>query len=78
MSDEKYYLQVEQELKESLRDKALWSKCMALARDDETEAKAKYIQKRVSQLKKKELQKKAKQFATKILKRIENGVRSWD
>ena len=78
MSDEKYYLQVEQELKESLIDKALWSKCMALARDDETEAKAQYIQKRVSQLKKKELQTKAKNFATKILKRIENGVRFWD
>ena len=39
MFDEKYYLQVEKELKDYMRDEALWSKSMILAKDDETEAK---------------------------------------
>ena len=65
MSDEKYYLQVEQELKESKRDEALWSKSMILAKDDEAEAKLQYIKARVAKLQKEEVVMKTKLTATK-------------
>ena len=48
LNDEKYYLQVEKELKDYMRDEALWSKSMILAKDDETEAKVQYIKARVA------------------------------
>ena len=50
LNDEKYYLQVEKELKDSIRDEALWSKSMILAKDDEAEAKVQYIKARVTKL----------------------------
>ena len=65
MFDEKYYLQVEQELKESKRDEALWSKSMILAKDDEAEAKLQYIKARVAKLQKEEVVMKTKLTATK-------------
>ncbi len=52
LNDEKYYLQVEKELKDYMRDEALWSKSMILAKDDEAEAKVQYIKARVVQLQK--------------------------
>ena len=54
MSDEKLYLQVENELKGKPRkytDKALMSKAMAVSGGDETKAKYKYIELRVQKLK---------------------------
>jgi len=66
MFDEKYYLQVEQELKESKRDEALWSKSMILAKDDEAEAKLQYIKARVAKLQKEEVVMKTKSTATEI------------
>ena len=65
MSDEKYYLQVEQELKESKRDEALWSKSMILAKDDEAEAKLQYIKARVAKLQKEEVVMKTKEVVMK-------------
>ena len=50
LNDEKYYLQVEKELKDSIRDEALWSKSVILAKDDEAEAKVQYIKARVTKL----------------------------
>ena len=65
MFDEKYYLQVEKELKDSIRDEALWSKSIILAKDDEAEAKVQYIKARVAKLQKEEVVMKTKLTATK-------------
>ena len=67
MSDEKYYLQVEQELKESKRDEALWSKSMILAKDDEAEAKVQYIKARVKNLQAEAITKIVKKAAIVVL-----------
>ena len=66
LNDEKYYLQVEKELKDSIRDEALWSKSMALAKDDEIEAKVQYIKARVAQLQKEEVGTKTKGIVKKL------------
>ena len=68
LNDEKYYLQVEKELKDFMRDEALWSKSMILAKDDETEAKVQYIKARVAQLQTKEVTKDFFTIALKVAK----------
>ena len=65
LNDEKYYLQVEKELKDHMRDEALWSKSMTLAKDDEIEAKVQYTKARVARLQTKEV---TKDFFTKVVK----------
>jgi len=65
-NDEKYYLQVEKELKDSIRDEALWSKSMILAKDDEEEARVQYIKARVAQLQKEEVGTKTKEIVKKL------------
>ena len=70
LNDEKYYLQVEQELKESKRDEALWSKSMTLAKDDEAEAKVQYIKARVAKLQKQEVGGKVKEKVNEVLPTI--------
>ena len=65
MSDEKLYLQVENELKGKPRkytDKALMSKAMAVSGGDETKAKYKYIELRVKKLKEIKEAKEAKEL----------------
>jgi|TARA_B110000438_G_C15412619_1_gene478275 hypothetical protein len=51
MADEEFYLQVENELKESFKDEALWSKAKHLAKEDEKETEIQYTKLRVTQLK---------------------------
>jgi len=51
MSDEKYYVRVNEELTNDKVNKALWTKAMMLSDNDKTEAKAKYIPLRIEQLK---------------------------
>ena len=68
LNDEKYYLQVEKELKDFMRDEALWSKSMILAKDDETEAKVQYIKARVAQLQRKKATKKFDLILIKLVK----------
>ena len=70
LNDEKYYLQVEKELKDSKRDEALWSKSMTLAKDDEAEAKVQYIKARVAQLQKQEVGGKVKEKVNEVLPTI--------
>ncbi len=67
LNDEKYYLQVEKELKDYMRDEALWSKSIILAKDDETEAKVQYIKARVAQLQRKEATKKFDLILKKVV-----------
>ena len=65
MSDEKLYLQVENELKGKPRkytDRALMSKAVAVSGGDETKAKYKYIELRVQKLKEAEELNKQKQL----------------
>lgn len=52
LDDEHYYLEVEQEIQQFRLDDALWSKCMALAKDNPMEAISLYRQERVKRLKK--------------------------
>ena len=67
MLDEKYYLQVEKELKDSIRDEALWSKSIILAKDDEAEAKVQYIKARVKNLQAEAITKIVKKVAIVVL-----------
>ena len=67
LNDEKYYLQVEKELKDSIRDEALWSKSIILAKDDEAEAKVQYIKARVKNLQAEAITKIVKKVAIVVL-----------
>jgi len=52
MADEEFYLQVENELKESFKDEALWSKAKIVAGENRTEPQVEYTKLRVEQIKK--------------------------
>jgi len=68
MEDEEFYLQVENELKESFKDEALWSKAKYLAKDDEKETKIQYTKLRVTQLKKESAKDSMKPFVKTFMK----------
>ena len=48
--DEKYYLQVKEELNDNKVAKALWTKSLMLANNDKEKAKVEYIKLRVAHL----------------------------
>ena len=50
--DEKYYVQVQEELNDNKVAKFLWTKSLMLANNDKEKAKVKYIQLRVAHLQK--------------------------